>query len=98
MTVDTDPQVTDNQVAHRFEIEVDGHIAGFAEYVIRDNTYVFTHTEVDPSYKGQGLASALVRSALDQVREQGASVIPQCPFVRNYIARHEEYADLIAAA
>ena len=57
---------------------------------------VFTHTEVDPDAGQSGLGSTLVRAALDDVRSQGGSVVPQCPFVRGWIERHQDYADLVA--
>ncbi|HEY0400428.1 MAG TPA: GNAT family N-acetyltransferase, partial [Blastococcus sp.] len=58
---------------------------------------VFTHTEVDPDAGQDGLGSTLVRAALDDVRGRGGSVVPQCSFVRGWIERHPEYADLVAA-
>jgi hypothetical protein len=58
---------------------------------------VFTHTEVDPEAGQDGLGSSLVRAALDDVRGRGASVVPLCSFVRGWIERHPEYAELVAA-
>ena len=43
---------------------------------------------------GKGIGSALVRGLLDIVRTQGLKVVPLCPFVASYIAKHPEYADL----
>ena len=57
---------------------------------------VFTHTEVDPSFEGQGVGSALARGALDDVRSRGLHIIAMCPFISAYVRRHPEYADLIA--
>ena len=42
-----------------------------------------------------GVASHLAQVALDDARAQGLRVIPRCPFVADYIARHPEYADLV---
>ena len=44
---------------------------------------------------GKGAGSRLVKGALDQVRADGLKVIPQCPFVKAYIDKHPEYADLL---
>jgi predicted GNAT family acetyltransferase len=82
----------------RFEIRADGETAGFAAYQRRPGVIAFMHTEVDPRFEGQGLASKLVQSALSQARSEGASVLPFCPFVRGYIARHHEYLDLVPNA
>jgi predicted GNAT family acetyltransferase len=92
----SEPTVADNPAASRFEISVDGKIAGFAEYQRSDGEIEFTHTVVDDAYEGQGLGSVLVRTALDNVRGDGVQVVATCPFVKKYIQRHGEYADLLA--
>jgi len=56
---------------------------------------VFTHTEIDDAFEGQGLGSTLVRAALDAARTRGLAVRPDCPFVRGYVARHSEYLNLV---
>jgi predicted GNAT family acetyltransferase len=91
-----DPTVRDNPEAGRYEI-VDGErLLGVAAYERRGDTVVFTHTEVDPNAGVSGLGSTLVRSALDDVRSRGGSAVPLCPFVRGWIDRHPDYADLVA--
>ena len=80
----------------RFEIHVDGRLAGFAQYRLKDaGLIVFTHTEIDDAFEGRGLGSTLVRAALDTARSRGLAVRPDCPFVRAYVARHPEYLDLV---
>jgi hypothetical protein len=58
----------------------------------------FVHTEIEPEYEGRGLASELIRSALDTARANGLQVLPLCPFVREYIERHDEYLELVPVA
>ncbi|MGY2066205.1 GNAT family N-acetyltransferase [Blastococcus sp. SYSU DS0619] len=89
------PTVVDNPEAGRFEVLVDGEVAGFAEYRRTRSSVAFTHTVVDPAFEGRGLGSALARGALDATREAGLSVLPFCPFIRSYIERHPEYRDLV---
>src|SRR5690348_16960973 len=90
-------EVVDNPGGKRFEVRVDGVLAGFAAYLVqqgfgdRPGVVVFTHTEVEPDYQGQGVAQALAASALDQVRASGRRVQPRCPFIASYIRRHPEY-------
>ena len=55
----------------------------------------FVHTEVPPELGGKGIGSQLIRGALDQVRAEGLKVIAQCPFVKAYIDKHQDYADLL---
>ena len=87
--------VRDNLALHRFELEVDGHTAA-AHYRLGPGTITFTHTEVPPALGGRGVGSALVRGALQAVRERGLRVEAKCPFVSGYIAKHPEFADLLA--
>ncbi len=83
-----------NPAENRYETEVEGHLA-LAEYKLKDDVVIFTHTEVPSELEGQGIASSIVRFALDDVRAKGHQVIPRCPFVKSYIERHEEYQPLV---
>ncbi len=86
--------VSDNPAQHRFELAVDGHVAA-SYYEIADGVITFVHTEVPPELGGKGIGSKLIKGALDQVRAGGLKVIAQCPFVKAYIEKHPEYADLL---
>ena len=88
--------VSDNSAQHRFELAVDGHIAA-TYYELADGVITFVHTEVPPELGGKGIGSKLVKGALDQVRARGLKVVAQCPFVKAWIDKHPEYADLLKA-
>jgi hypothetical protein len=92
-----DVEVTDNPDKARFEILADGEVAGFVLYHLRGNEIAFTHTETDDRFRGHGLASQLVRTALDDARARHLAVLPYCPFLRSWITEHREYADLVPA-
>jgi predicted GNAT family acetyltransferase len=93
---DPDITVVDNSEEHRYEArDGQGSVVGFAAYQRGHDTVVFTHTEVDDAQEGKGVGSMLVRGALDDVRGHGLKVLPVCPFVKEYIERHDEYADLV---
>lgn len=87
--------VRENPGQHRFELIADGEVAGFAAYRVRDGQTVITHSEVDDRYRGQGLGSNLAKGTLDLLRDQGARVVPVCPFFVAYVRKHREYDDLI---
>jgi hypothetical protein len=93
-----EPTVRDVPEAERFEIRDGERVLGVAAYERRGDTFVFTHTEVDPDAGQSGLGGTLVRTALDEVRSRGGQVIALCPFVRGWIGRHAEYAGLVAPA
>ena len=87
--------VSDVAAEDRFKaVDESGVVAGFAAYRRYPDRIVFTHTVVDDAFEGRGVGSTLVRAALDAARGEGLRVVPQCPFVRSYIERHAEYADL----
>ncbi|SEK39424.1 GNAT family N-acetyltransferase [Nonomuraea pusilla] len=87
--------VVDNSTESRFEVLVDGRVAGFADYRLLPTKIVFTHTEVLPEYEGQGLASKLVAQALRASEDTGLRVVPLCPFVKSYIERHPQFQPLV---
>lgn len=85
-----------DDAAKRYTATVDGALAALAEFIPTPELVVFTHTETDPVFEGQGVASQLVRWALDDVRARGLRVLPLCPFVKVYVERHaDEYGDLV---
>jgi hypothetical protein len=90
-----DVTVRENADERRFELLLDGERAGLAAYRVRDGLTVITHSEINEEFRGRGLGSHLARLTLDQLREQGARVVPSCPFFARYVAEHPEYADLV---
>lgn len=80
----------------RYEAVLDNELAGFTEYRLDGDRVVFLHTEVDDRFEGQGVGTRLVRGALDDVRASGRLIVARCPFVRSWLARHPDYADLVA--
>src|SRR6478609_9677252 len=93
-----DVETTHNPDELRYEAHLDGELAGFAEYQLTDRLVIFTHTEVDSKFEGKGVGSALARFALDDVRAAGTrEVLPLCPFIKGWIAKHPAYADLVHA-
>jgi len=86
--------VSDNEQELRYELTYHGEVLGFIRYrrEPEEGRVVLVHTEIDPAYEGQGLGSVLVKGALDDLRERGLTVVPLCPFVREYLERHPEDA------
>jgi predicted GNAT family acetyltransferase len=87
--------VADVPERSRYEITVDGTLAGFADYRPRPDRLVITHSEIADAYQGRGLAGRLTGAALDDIRAKGLLVTPLCPYTASYIRKHPEYADLV---
>ncbi|AYF75007.1 N-acetyltransferase [Nocardia yunnanensis] len=89
-----------NADATRYEIYLDGTLAGYADYAERrdgDTTIRdIQHTLTFPEFRGRGVAAQVVEFALNDARTEGFSIIPTCWYVEKYIAEHPEYADLVA--
>ena len=91
----TDVQFNDER--SRYELFVDGKLAGIADCHPQGDALAFPHTEIDRSMRGRGLGAVLVRGALDDVRRRGATrILPQCWFVAEFVDANPEYKDLLA--
>jgi predicted GNAT family acetyltransferase len=81
----------------RYELTSGDDLIGFIDYRLDDGVITLIHTEVAEEWSGQGHAATLARSALEDARSRGLSVVPSCPYVAAYIRKHPEYADLVKA-
>jgi len=88
MSVHHDP------AAHSFQLPSERGEARLTYRVVDADTLDFSSTYVEPGRRGRGLAAEVVRAALDHARREGKRVIPSCSYVRAYLMRHPEYADL----
>jgi predicted GNAT family acetyltransferase len=88
--------VRDNPALSRFELDHDGRTAvAVSYYQLSPGVITFRHTEVPPELSGHGIGSSLVRGALEAARARGLKVVPKCPFVAAYMAKHPEFNDLL---
>ncbi len=81
--------VTRNEEQNRYEIRVDGELAGFSEFIPGEGSVVFTHTETLEAFAGQGLGLELTKAAIADAVERGETIIPLCPYVRRYLERND---------
>jgi predicted GNAT family acetyltransferase len=90
--------IVDVPEAGRYEARIGGAEVGRAEYRRAGPTLILNHTEVIHEYEGRGIAGRLARFALDRARADGDRVLPRCPYMKAWIERHPDYADLVATA
>jgi uncharacterized protein len=95
MSGDDDLSVRDNASRQRFELLLGEDVIGTIVYDTRPDAVVLVHTDVDRAFEGRGYGSRLISGALNDIRTRGLQVVPVCRFVRAYLDRHPEYADLV---
>ena len=88
------PTVRDNRTKNRFELDVEGAVA-FANYRLAPDMVIITHTETPRGLRGRGIASALMKGALELIRADGLKVVAGCSFVTDYLRKHPEFSDLM---
>ncbi|WP_020415950.1 GNAT family N-acetyltransferase [Amycolatopsis sp. ATCC 39116] len=86
-----------NDSAQRYEITVDGDLAGFAAFADHDGRRIMYHTEIFDAFAGRGLGTTLVAGALADIRESGTRVVPVCPLVAAYLRKHPDQNDIADA-
>jgi predicted GNAT family acetyltransferase len=84
-----------NEAKSRYEIFLDGELAGYAEYAERAGVRDFNHTLTLPQFRGHGVAALVVEHALNDTRKSGLKVRASCWYVDEYIAKNREFADLV---
>ena len=87
-------ELIDYAAEKRYEFDLGGDLA-MIEYIKAQGFIVLTHTEVPEKYEGQGIGLELTRAVLEDLRAKKLPMIPQCPFVAQYIYRHPEWADVV---
>jgi predicted GNAT family acetyltransferase len=87
--------VRDNADELRYELVDDGAVVGEIRYRREPGAVALVHTDIEPAREGEGLGEVLVEGALRDLRRRELGVIPVCPFVRAWIRRHPDYADLV---
>lgn len=91
-----DVQTVRNDDRSRFEGRIGGELVTVLAFVRHGDVLDLTHTATEPEFRHRGLAGAVTRAALDDVRSRGEQVRPSCPFAVTFLAEHPEYADLRA--
>jgi predicted GNAT family acetyltransferase len=87
-------RVADNAERSRYELLDGEQVVGWVDYRPAGRSLIIAHTEVAGG-EGRGLGSALVRELLEQLRADGRTAIPLCPFTAAFIDRHREYLDVV---
>lgn len=80
-----DKSVSDNRSLTRYEIRVNGELAGFSAYQRRGDLLIFTETVIEPRFRRRGIGSRLIAAALADAECRGLRVMPRCRFVQEFL-------------
>jgi hypothetical protein len=87
-------EVTRNDATGRFETTVDGHLAELTFRRVGDRL-ILVHTGVPEEIAHHGLAGDLAEAAFRFAAVEGLTVVPQCPYVRAWMAKHPDEVDKV---
>ena len=59
------------------------------------NIVNITHTFVDDSLRGRGIAGKLMEAAVAELRRQGKKTKLTCPYAVQWFPRHPEFSDIL---
>lgn len=88
--------VTDAAERERYEAHDGDALAGYMTYQVTGRIIAITHTRVDPAFEGTGVGGALARYAMEDAVARGRTVVPICPFLSGWLARHPGYEESVA--
>lgn len=73
---------------NRIYVVENGVEVGEVTFPERDGMYVINHTYVDDRLRGQGIASELVRRAVEEIERRGGRVEATCSYAALWLARN----------
>lgn len=91
----TDDDVVKDTDASRYELTADGGLAGVALYEEDGEGITFVHTVIAQAFQGRGLGGRLARAALDDARRRGQTVVPECPYIAEFLRSHGDWDDIV---
>lgn len=77
-------------------IDDEGNILGEVDYpYISKNVVNITHTFVDVTLRGRGIADSLLTNAFEYFKDNNIKVKCSCSYAKKWVLNHEEYHNLV---
>ncbi|MCR5230961.1 MAG: N-acetyltransferase [Solobacterium sp.] len=67
-----------------------GRIIAEIDFPSEDGVYYITHTFVDESLRGQGIASLLVQEAVSDIEKHGGKVQAVCSYAKRWLEKRQQ--------
>jgi uncharacterized protein len=90
-------RVVDNPAELRYEIHVQSELVGYIRYRLETGRVVLIHTDVEPRWENSWVGPTLVREALEDLRARGLFAALLCPFIIDFVRKHDEFRPLVVA-
>ena len=68
---------------------------GIAKFEEARGCWVITHTKVDPTYGGQGIAHRLIEEVVAEARRAGKKIVPLCSYADKMMTGNAAYRDVL---
>jgi predicted GNAT family acetyltransferase len=76
-------------------LDSSGSQVGVVYYIDRPAYLDLYHTEVDEAMKGLGIAPNMLKLVFDYAREHNRKIFARCPYIQNFLSKHNDYDDLL---
>ena len=74
-----------------YSINTDGKLVAEIRFsTVDSHLYCITHTFVDSSLRGQGIAEQLVLAAVEKIHSYGGSITASCSYAQKWLAEHPD--------
>lgn len=91
------PKVQNNLEVSRYELYLDGQLAGFLKYRMEGDQMWLLTTEMVAEYQDPTLVQTLMSWVLRDVRRRRIEILPFCPVVRQAMLENPQFLRLIPA-
>jgi predicted GNAT family acetyltransferase len=83
--VDESRQITDNRVAQRYELAIDGRLSGVVEYREHEGVLALVHVEVLPELRGKGISAPFLDDVIELIAARDQKIRPICSYARSHV-------------
>ena len=91
---DSPTDVRDDTATNRFVVADDGVEAELL-YRKRAGRLILIHTDVPDALGGRGIGGRLVRAAIAAAQAEHLTIVPWCPFARQWLTDHPDDAQAV---
>ncbi len=79
----------------RYVAQLEDGLEAVLVYRDADGVRMIEHTGTPAALRGKGVAGRLTAQAMDDARQEGMRVFPQCSYALAWLKRHNEFSDIV---